>query len=76
MRPPVDLIRVCIVPSHAHRLGTAAADSMPSPTLGAKPTILASWFCPFAQRTLIAANAKQVEYRLATQLRCLNLRTT
>jgi glutathionyl-hydroquinone reductase len=33
---------------------------MPPPTLSTTPTVLAAWFCPFAQRTLIAAKYKQV----------------
>eukprot|EP00879_Flechtneria_rotunda_P004713 GHRR01004978.1.p1 GENE.GHRR01004978.1~~GHRR01004978.1.p1 ORF type:complete len:267 (+),score=79.87 GHRR01004978.1:77-877(+) len=32
---------------------------MGPPTLISTPTVLTSWFCPFAQRTLIAANAKK-----------------
>ncbi|KIY95125.1 Glutathione S-transferase omega-1 [Monoraphidium neglectum] len=27
-----------------------------------KPTVISSWFCPFAQRTLLALNAKGVAY--------------
>eukprot|EP00775_Hariotina_reticulata_P009342 gene9342-9505_t len=33
---------------------------MPAPVLSQTPLVLASWFCPFAQRTLIALNTKQL----------------
>jgi hypothetical protein len=37
---------------------------MAAPVLNSTPTIFSSWFCPFAQRVLIAANAKQVSLLL------------
>lgn len=32
--------------------------------LGKDPTVIVSWFCPFAQRTWIAIQAKKVKHRL------------